>query len=65
MLDDPDAGVADGVFGARLVALGVEEMPGVKAKDGGVSQELVEIGVGVAGRLLGLVLGIGDAQRQA
>ena len=58
MTEDLDAGVADYVAGGLPVALGVDQVAAVQIEDGAVGEQLVQVGIGVAGWLLGLVLGI-------
>ena len=46
-----------------LVAFGVDEVAVAKAEHGAVGKQLVQIGIRVAGWLLGLVLGVDDGDR--
>lgn len=63
MTDDLDAGLADDVAGVLLVALRVDQMALREVQHGAVGEELVEVGVWVAGRLARLVLGVDDGGR--
>lgn len=58
--EDRDAGLADHMAGGFLVALRVDEVAFAQAEYRAVGGELVQVGVRVAGGLLGLVLGVDD-----
>lgn len=56
MANDLDSGVAHDVVNRLLTALGVDQMPAAQAEDRVIGEDLVEVGVGVAGWFLALYL---------
>lgn len=58
MADDLYASVADDMDGGLAAARGVDEVSARQVERGAVGEQLVEVRVRVAGRLLGLVLDI-------
>jgi hypothetical protein len=63
--EDLDAGLADHVTGGFGVAAGVDQVAGRQAEDGAVGEQLVQVGVRVAGGFLCLVLGVDDRGRRS
>ena len=63
MAEDLDARAAHDVACGILVAFGVDQVAVAQAEDGAVGEQLVQVGVRVAGWLLGLVLGVDDGDR--
>ncbi len=62
MADDLDAGPAHNVMCEFLATLRVDKVSAVKTEDRAVGEQLVQVGVGVAGWFLGLVLGVHDGE---
>lgn len=56
--------LTDDVASWLLVTSRVNEVADTKSENGAVGEELVKVGVGVAGWLLGLVLGVDDGDRR-